>query len=264
MRAAFFRYTVICLLFLAACKKDDNDIIFPQGDDDKIAIPASKNGPGLGDNDEVPLGNILTLPQGIRIVKRPHKRFDPSMEKLYAHVNTFYVDINLVNDRMPGTPPVYVEFPPGLIGVSMDHDKQNGLSIEKYIIPVPPTERIGGGRDTTTIYVGMLCLNKTRSMPWYDNDEEEQRFPISRNNYEQFVVTTNPNLLRLLEEVKNKPKLRVTQHWDPIEAHEPDYVLPEWMKIYDHINEMAWKITDGWGITNKDLREFRKALKTFE
>ena len=264
MKTSFFKSAVICLLFLTACKKEDTDVILPHGDDNAIAIPSSKNAPGLGDNDDEPLGNVLILPEGIRIVKRTHKRFDPSMEKLYAHVNAFYVDVNLVNDRMPGTPPVYVEFPSGLIGVSMDHDKQNGLSIEKYIIPVPPTERIGGGRDTTTIYIGMLCLNKTRSMPWYDNNEQEQRFPISRNNYERFLVTTDPNLLKFLEEVKNKPKLRITKHWDPVEAHLPDHVQPEWMKIYGDINEMAWKITDSWGITSKELREFRKALTAYE
>lgn len=260
----FFRLPLACLLLLAACKKNDSDTDFPHKDDDAVAIGSSKDRPGLGDSEETPLGNTLTLPDGIRIVKRPHKKFDPDIQKLYAHANAFYVDINFVNDRMPGTPPVYVELPPGLIGVSMDHDKQNGLSIEKYLIPVPPTERIGGGRDTTTVYVGMLCINKRRSMPWYDNDGEELHYPVSRNNYEQFVVTSDLNLQAFLEVVKNKPGLKVTRHWDPVEAHEPDYVIPEWIKIYDYLNEMVWKITEERGITHKELKEFKKVLKDFE
>ncbi|VTR34604.1 hypothetical protein [Sphingobacterium thalpophilum] len=132
----------------------------------------------------------------------------------------------------PGTLPVTVELPAGLIGVSRIHDKQNGLSIEKYLITVPPTERYGGGRDTTTVYIGMACLNKNRSMPWYDNIGPEQVFPISRNNYPKFIVSTDPNLRKLLELLQGHPGLKVNAHWDPVAAHEEDYVVPEWMKIH--------------------------------
>ncbi|WP_293301251.1 hypothetical protein [Pedobacter sp. UBA4863] len=263
MKSFLFKLSVFSLLLLSACSKKGDDLEAYDPDDDKIIIASSKDRPGLGESDEMPLGTPLHLPEGIRIVERKHYKFDPNIEKLYAHVNYFYVDVNLVNDRMPGTPPVYVEFPAGLIGVSMDHDKQNGLSIERYLIPVPPTERIGGGRDTTTIYIGMACLNKSRSMPWYDNQGEEMNYPISRNNFQQFVVTTDVNLLKFLEVVKNKPQLRVKQHWDPVAAHEPDYITPEWLKIYGDIDNMIWDITDGYGVKQKEIKALKRKLDNY-
>lgn len=265
MNKYLLKLSFLCLFLLAACSKKSDITDLPyEPDDDEIVIASSSNSAGLGDSDETPQGTSLILPEGIRIVKRRHYRFDPAIENLYAHANYFYVDINFVNDRMPGTPPVFVELPPGLIGVSIDHDKQNGMSIQKYIIPVPPTEKVGGGRDTTTIYVGMVCINKNRSMPWYDNQGEEMNYPISRNNYEQFLVTADANLLKFLEVVKDKPKLRVTQHWDPVAAHEPDYVTPEWLKIYIDIENMVWDITDGFGVKQKDLNALKHKLQAYE
>mgnify|MGYP000886971414 CR=1 FL=1 len=242
----YFIYVCLFSLFFASCGDKENDLGWNNNEDEnEIVIASSKTHPGLGDSDDLPMGAALTLPEGIRIVKRPHHPFNPALSKLFAHVNAFYVDVNFVNDRMPGTAPVIVEFPAGVIGVSMDHDKQNGVSIEKYLIAVPPTERIGGGRDTTTVYVGMACINASKSMPWYDNNEVERHYPISRNNYEQFIVTSDPNLLKLLEVLKGHPKLKVTQHWDPVEANEYGYVVPEWLKIYHHIQDHIWAVTDG-------------------
>ncbi len=261
----FFYGAVLLIIVFSSCKKnsslDDEDIY--HSSDDSIAIASSKNRPGLGDNDEDPAGTPWILPPNIRIVERPHYRFNPDINKLYGHVNFFYVDINLVNDNMPGTAPVIVEFPPGLVVISTEHDKQNGLSTERFFISVPPTQTGTGGRDTTTIYLGVACLNYGRSMPWYDNEGEELNYPISRNNFHRFTVTTDPNLKKLLAELKDKPGLRLTQHWNPMLAHEEDYITPEWMKIYNLISDMIWNVTDGPGITNKELRELRKKLEPY-
>jgi len=261
----FTHLLLLAALLLFACSKENEEEFpdFPQ-DDLEIAISSSKNQPGIGETDGLPLGTPWALPAGIRLVKRPHHAFDPDITKLHAHVNYFYVDVNLVNDRMPGTPPVTVEFPPGLIVVSLDHDKQNGISIGRYLINVPPTERYGQGRDTTTIYLGVACLNEKRSMPWYDNQGEELNYPISRNNYEQFVVTSDANLLKFLEVVKDKPKLKVTKHWSPLESYEPDYVHPKWLEIYTEIERRIWDITDGHGITQGDLNKLKAKLKAYE
>ncbi|MGJ1411568.1 hypothetical protein ACR78Z_18040 [Sphingobacterium thalpophilum] len=252
----------LCLFIVVSCSpdKDLQDIDPGDDDDSKIIIGSSREQPGLGKSTAYPNGRVLQLPEGIRIVKREHHKFDPRMDKLYAHANFFYVDVNLVNDRMPGTPPVTVEFPPGLLVVSMDHDKQNGLSIGRYLVPVPPTQRVGGGRDTTTIYIGMACVNESRSMPWYDNQGDEMRYPISRNNFEDFLVTTDRNLLQFIDILKDYPKLKVTKHWDPVEAHEPDYVTPDWMKIHDKIQGLIWQITDGHGISKAEIDTLKKEL----
>lgn len=253
--------TAALILLLTSCAKDD--AVLPEQHDQKIVIPPSNGNPGLGNSEEEPLGVALALPQGIRIVERKDHPFDPDLRKLYAHANFFYVDINFVNDRMPGTPPVSVELPPGLIGVSRIHDKQNGLSIEKYLITVPPTERYGGGRDTTTVYIGMACLNKNRSMPWYDNIGPEQVFPISRNNYPKFIVTSDPSLRKLLELLKGHPGLKVNAHWDPVAAHEEDYVVPEWMKIHNEIQDIIWDVTDGFGLMHGKMKELKEKLKQY-
>ncbi|TYP96626.1 hypothetical protein BC792_105117 [Sphingobacterium allocomposti] len=234
----------------------------PQGNN-RIVVASSKGQPGIGPSDALPHGTPLSLPEGIRIVERRHHPFDPDLQKLYAHVNFFYVDVNLVNDRMPGTPPVTVEFPPGLVVVSMDHDKQNGISVSKYLVQVPPTERFGGGRDTTTIYIGMACINADRSMPWYDNQGEEMRYPIARNNFRDFLVTSDKNLMQFIDILKDYPKLRITQHWDPVAAHEPDYVTPPWMRIYNTIQDLIWQITDGEGIEQRDIDDLKKLLEAY-
>ncbi|WP_293942307.1 hypothetical protein [Sphingobacterium sp. UBA7249] len=254
-------YPAALFLLLTSCAKDDP--FAPEQHDQKIVISPSNGNPGLGDSQEEPLGAALTLPQGIRIVERKYHPFDPDLRKLYAHANFFYVDINFVNDRMPGTPPVTVELPAGLIGVSSIHDKQNGLSIEKYLITVPPTKRYGGGRDTTTVYIGMACVNKNRSMPWYDNIGAEQVYPISRNNYPKFIVTSDPSLLKLLDLLKGHPGLKVNAHWDPVAAHEEDYVVPQWMKIHNQIQDVIWDITDGFGLTLGRMTELMEKLKPY-
>lgn len=260
----YFVGLVLSAFSLLSCDKSNGiDIDLDQVDDDSTIIGSSKDRPGLGDNDDDPLGVPLVLPEGIRIVERPNHRFNPDINLLYGNVNFFYADINLVNDRMPGTPPVTVEFPPGLVLISMDHDKQNGVSLDRIVLEVPPTERIGGGRDTTTIYIGAACLNKNRSMPWYDNDLDEYHYPIARNNFKRFLVTTDPNLLKFAKLLEDKPKLRLKQHWSPLESHEPDYVSPVWMRIYEDIFEMVWKITDGNGVTKRELETFKQKLEAY-
>src|SRR5690606_22076189 len=154
------RYLTLKLLFCCvliiqyACsgsaEEPEHKLPEPQGKN-RIVGASSKGQPGIGTSYALPHGTPLSLPEGIRIVERRHHPFDPDLQKLYAHVNFFYVDVNLVNDRMPGTPPVTVEFPPGLVVVSMDHDKQNGISVSKYLVQVPPTERFRSEEHTSEL-----------------------------------------------------------------------------------------------------------------
>ena len=101
-------------------------------------------------------------------------------------------------------------------------------------------------------------------MPWYDNSGPEMRYPISRNNYQKFILTSDPSLLKLVDILKGHPKLRVTQHWDPVAAHEEDYVVPEWMKIHNDMQEYIWKVTDGFGLTKKDVITLENKLKPYK
>lgn len=253
---------------LFACSKGAGEDVRPDViNGDSLVIASSREQPGLGDSDEDPLGTAWELPEGIRIVRRPHHPFDPSIEKLFGSTNFFYVDVSFVNDRMPGTPPVDVVFPAGLVVISTIEGRfQNGLSIERFVVPVPPTTRAGGGgKDTTTIYVGVSCLNEGMAMPWEENsDDDVFHYPIGKDMYNRYTVTTDPNLLKLLEVLKDKPGLRLTRHWDPSLIFDEDYVSPPWMRIYHEITDMIWKVTNGHGISRNELDEFIRQLEAYK
>lgn len=233
-------------------------------DEFEIVIPASSNQPGIGNTDGEPEGTTWVLPEGVRIVRRPGHRFDPSPDKLYGASNSFYADISFVNER-PGGGTVNVEFPPGLVVVSTEEGRfQNGLNIDRFVVPVPPTINGTGGRDTTTIYLGVACLNAHKAFPWEENSAGDIRdYPIGRDMYNKYIVTTDASLLKLLEECRNYPRLRLTRHWNPRDTYEPGYEEPEWQKIYSSIGELVWAITDAAGVTRGQLKNLRESLKSY-
>lgn len=258
----FLQYWLLAIggmLCLTGCDKSPDN-----KDDFEIVIAPSSNQPGIGGTDGDPVGNAWVLPDGIRIVRRPHYRFNPSPDKLYGASNSFYADISFVNERVGGGT-VNVEFPAGLIVVSTEEGRlQNGLNITRFMVPVPPTINGGGGRDTTTIYLGVACLNERRGFPWEENfDADTRNYPIGRDMYNQYVVTTDPSLLKLLEEFRDLPGLRLTRHRNPWDVFAEDYIEPEWQKIYSKIGDAVWAVTDRYGVTRKQLNCLRNALKAY-
>jgi hypothetical protein len=229
-----------------------------------IVVPASK-GPGIGGVKGVPTGTELQLPPCIKIVERPHHPFDPDLKKLHGSLNTFYADISLVNECPD---PITVEFPAGLILVSIHEGTQSGLLITKEVITVPPAIRSGSRvKDTTTIYFGMACLNENKGLPWEENVEEDTRdYPIGKGMHKVGRITTDKGLQQLLTLFAGKPKLKVKQHYNPRDGFDPDSEnnFPEGMEIYGDIQKAIWQVTDGQGITKGELEKLKVKLKDYE
>ena len=145
---------------------------------------------------------------------------------------------------------------------------QSGLLITKEVITVPPTSRPGSRvKDTTTIYLGMACLNEHKGLPWEENVEEDTRdYPIGKGMHTVGGVTTDKSLQQLPALFAGKPKLKVKQHYNPQDGFDPDNEnnFPGGMEIYSDIQKVIWKITDEEGITKGELEKLKSKLKDYE
>ncbi|SEL52948.1 hypothetical protein [Parapedobacter koreensis] len=257
---------MMVLLLLAGCGKGGVSGLpdpLEEGNDWDIVIPSSKDEPGIGNTDGVPAGAPWQLPEGIEVVARPDKPFDPDLALLHGSLNTFYTDVNFINRLNVA---VTVEVPGGLICLFKQEGRtQHGILTSTVRIQVPPTYAdVGTLADTTTVYLGLGCLNHSMAFPWEENQQwDTQDYPIGKDMYEPSVVNTDPNIGKLLDLLKDYPKLRLTQHYNPWDALEPDYETPEWQVIYGLIQNALWAITDGPGLTRKDYRELAEALEPY-
>ncbi|MDN3725332.1 hypothetical protein QRD02_13170 [Aequorivita sp. SDUM287046] len=255
------KYSLIALA-LVGCDKNDDDKREPlDGNDWDIVIPTSSNKPGIGNTEGLPIGTPWHPPQGIELVDRPNKPFDSNTELLYGSLNTFYADVNFVNHTEDT---LSVEIPSGLIFIFKHEGRtQDGLLTSPLKVKVPPTFS-AIIRDTTTIYVGLGCLNYTKAFPWEENQEEDTKdYPIGKDMYKPYVVTTDENLLRLLDIVGDFPNLALTEHYNPQEMFDDNYEVPKWQEIYAIIQNALWQITDGPGLLLKDYRELLEALEPY-
>lgn len=257
----------LAVLCMVACSKGQSEGLpdpSAEGNDWDIVIPSSRDLEGLGENDGFPQGTPWLLPAGIEVVERPDKPFDSDLGLLHGSMNTFYADINFVNHLQVS---VMVEIPGGLVCVFKHEGRtQNGIATSVSRIQVPPTyAEVGTPADTTTIYLGMACINYAKALPWEENQTWDTRdYPIGKDMYQPTVVTSDPNLLKLLTILKDYPKLHLTRHYNPWDAFEPDYETPEWLVIYDRIQQAIWAITDGPGLMRKDYRELMESLKAYK
>lgn len=247
-------YLVLATL-LWGCKKDlrlDDHLPY-------ITVSPIKNEPGFGETEGNPQGTPFIVPRGLQLVERNHHPFDPSIDKLFGHINTFYFDVNIVRDSSwQGESLV---FPPGLVVNSIGEGRrQNGLLIERVILPVPPY-RVNSSNDTLTFYVGVACINEKKAFPWENNYEDDIKdYPIGKGMYMPSVVTRNPEILTFLSFVEGRDHLRLKAHHNPWAQFEEGYVRPAWLLPYDVIQEKLWKLTDGKGLTQIDLEELKKVL----
>ncbi|MGX5820985.1 hypothetical protein ACWKWU_22500 [Chitinophaga lutea] len=238
---------------LAACSGKNNG---PGGGELPFtSIEKASSQAGIGLNEGTPPGTPFTLPAGLKFVTRKGRPFDPDLSKLHGNMNTFYADIHIYNEKPEKDT---VEFPPGLTFVDINPSKiQNGILMDRVYFVV-------NGLDTTTVNIGLGCLNEHFAQPWSDNqDADTKDYPIGKGMYAVGNVTNDPGLLKLISMVKELPKLRVKQHYNPYELFEEDYVEPEWMKVYSVMQEMLWKITDGYGMSEDDILELNRVLKPY-
>ncbi|ACU05356.1 hypothetical protein [Pedobacter heparinus] len=226
-------------------------------------IGSVSNLPGFGKSDDMPEGIPFELPKGLRFVSRPDHPFDPDLSKLHGNMNTFYVDVNIERDSSWKESKL-LTFPPGLVMLNIAPSRiQNGMLMGRVRINLPPNGRgPGGKKDTITVYLGVACMNSSKGLPWEDNQEPDTRnYVIGKGTHVPYVVTSNAEVLKFLSLLEDKPHLNLTRHQNPLDVYDPDYVEPEWMKPYNTIQTMFWKITDGNGLEEADIRELLKAIE---
>lgn len=246
----------------AACDKKNKqqsgtDNPYPDG------IKASFNQPGIGPTPGNPTGTPFELPPGVRLVDRPNFRFDPDLKRLHGNSNAFYVALHLVNDSTKGDR--LIEFPPALVMLSTSNKEyQNGMLMDRIRITIPPNgQGPGGTNDTTTIYIGVVCLNENLMNPFMGNTHPDaEMYTIADGTFKPFVVSNDPNLLKLIRVLEGYD-LRLKRHYTVPEGNAGEE--PEDQRIYTLIQQMVWKITDdNFGITSADMEELVEALKPYK
>jgi hypothetical protein len=243
----------------------------------KIVIASAKDDPGIGNTEGFPEGDPLHLPKGIRIVQRVNHPFNPDLKLLHGNANAFYAEISLVNDNIADKDsiktgaPVQMILDPGLVMFSTAPGRvQHGMLMDRVLINMPPTGIGAGGlkeQDTVTIYLGLVCLNKNKGIPWEENGqgpEDTREYPISIGSHIPGRITRHRGLLELVTILGRYPKLRLTKHYNPQLSNEEGYIVPKWMEIYDKIQDMVWKVTDGPGIMKSELQEFITTLQPYK
>jgi hypothetical protein len=248
----------LIIAVLSGCSKKDATAEGQKLSFDRIE--SVKHLPGFGDSDGLPEGTPFKLPDGLKLVSRKDLPFDPAPSKVHGIANTFYVDINIVSDSTWGGGEV--TFPKGLVMLNIAPSRiQNGMLMGRVRINVPPYRSIGG-RDTTTLYLGVACMNSSKGMPWADNfGPDDREFPIAKGLHKPYIVITNDKILKFLSILENKPHLALSRHYNPWERMKEDYKEPEWLKPYSEIQDKFWKLTDGDGLNKDDLQELLKAIQ---
>lgn len=256
-------YALLGLLLIGCGENENSELPDPQeGNDWDIVIPSSKDHSGIGNTEGLPEGTPFQLPEGLELVDRPDKPFDPNLGLLYGNLNTFYADVNFVNNL---NDTVTVEMPAGLIFLFKHEGRtQNGILTSTVRIKVPPTYA-DALTDTTTVYIGLGCLNFSMAFPWEENQQWDTRdYPIGKDMYIPALITSDSNIIQLLDILKDYPRLGLTQHYNPQEMFDENYETPEWRIIYTLIQGALWEITDGPGIMRKEYRELLAALEPYK
>ncbi len=262
---------LLLLLLLGTQQLFAQDAVKKNLDDLTIVIPGAGSEPGIGENDGVPGGTDFRLPPGFRFVDRPGKAFDPDIKKLYGNANTFYADVNIeiIRDSIKIGSPTLIILPIGLVMLNVAPSRvQNGMLMCRVRINVPPIGIGPGGlRDTITAYIGLVCLNKGLSFPWEENvngSDDVKEYPIGLGMYKPSKVTSHKGLLMLAQLLDQYPKLQLTRHYNPQLQYQDGYIQPEWNRIYDLIQKMVWKVTEGPGITKGELEKFKTVLAPYK
>lgn len=163
---------VLAMAMLAACSDDAEG-----GTTDATNTPSDGGsntgkslGPGLGRSKETPSGQAFTLPAGLTL-ENPIIAYSPENPvdcdgKFSDEANGSGEEVRMcLIFRNTTNAPITLTLPPGLMFVATNDDVQNGITVQKVAIEVPPGERY---------FAPMFayCANEDRSTTGLDDRYE--------------------------------------------------------------------------------------------
>jgi len=215
----------------SSCNKPDKDTTVP-GNEKPGQIP------GMGNAGGVPQGEAFKLPAGISLKGDIVGNEDGvSGQDCVFDGQGFNVVVKIKLHRDTGKSPIEVVFPAGLVITTVSEGFQHGLLIEKVLVTLPPVPAGSGGSDCQ-VSLMMLCLNAARK-------------PSSASATYKFATITNSPLIKDFIKKLSGKKISFSAYPS---GNNDDYFFNE-----DFIQEALWNITDGEGLTKKDLK-FIKSL----
>jgi hypothetical protein len=229
----FFLILSVVAVCNYSCNKsgDDKDSTAP-GDEKPGQIP------GMGNAGGVPQGEPFKLPAGISLKGDIVGNEDGvSGQDCVFDGQGFNVVVKIKLHRDTGSAPIEVVFPAGLVITTASEGFQHGLLIEKVVVTIPPVQPGSGGSDCQVTLM-MLCLNAARK-------------PSDASAIYKFATVTNSEQIK--DFIKKLSGKKISFSAYPL-GNNDDYFLNE-----EFIQDALWSITDGEGLTKKDL-EFIQSL----
>ncbi|WP_341838949.1 hypothetical protein [Chitinophaga caseinilytica] len=239
-------------------QQDDDDEAPDWSGDIELSPIIYTGAPGIGIDTTEPYYRSVDTWPGVKLVRRPGHVFDPALTKLYGNTNTFYVDVHFVNTTQA---PREHKLPAGTLFYSFRRNDagkryQTGMLTQDVTVTVPPT---GPQKDTMTIYVGVVSINKNAPSP-LSAKNANKNYPILLNAYDMIGWTDHNSLLEIGLYLDHFPKLKLTRHCTPTDLAKPIADRPEWMRAYGHIQEAVYQVTDGDGMSLEEMTELTKKL----
>ncbi|WP_338865386.1 hypothetical protein [Myxococcus stipitatus] len=198
----------------------------------------NKERPGFGEDPGQPVGNPFVFPPGIELAGEPYGASDADGDcgNGVAPQGTGQGVLVCVPLRNLSGAPVTMTFEPALVMLSMSTSRyQNGMLMDRVRITIPPTGIGPGGVDAGPdagseekpyiVPLHMYCINEKRAP-----SEEGVPYALS-------VVSTDPDILTLLDLLKNK----VIKGQDAITV----------------VQDALYSITEYNGLTDEDRRRIR-------
>lgn len=223
---------------------------------------SSKNFPGLGNSNLEVEGTEWILPKGVQLVERPNKAFNPDLNILYGASNSWYVDLNFINNT---DSKISINVPAGLTfsvipsQVYYPEDVQSGILLKSSTITIPPSIT-----DTTTIYVGVACLNKEKTPGrLFTSFKNRKIAPITIGMFKVSKIINDPNLRKIIDLVEDYDGLRINHHFAPDKFYSDD-PMPEEQRVYQKLQAAIWSVTDGDGMNFEDYIDLLKALESYK
>ncbi|MDJ1491814.1 hypothetical protein QNI19_02650 [Cytophagaceae bacterium DM2B3-1] len=226
---------LFCLIVfcLSACKKDNTSEPAPSQQERPGHIP------GLGEEEGIPEGTEFKLPAGIKLtgpIVGDDYIYDG--ESCIVDGAGHYVTVSLPLENTT-TVPITIEFPAGLIIISLSGDYQHGILLEKVIVTIPAksgTSDNGGSSNGQCQATLMLsCLNIMK-----DPANSEAEFILG-------PVTSSALIKDLLDKLSDK-KILYSAYSDKTKFYETE----------SYVQDALWSITDGTGLTEEDLENIDK------
>lgn len=231
MRTNVFLSVVLMSCLWISCEKG--------GDEEPTILGNERPGslPGIGNTPGRPTGSQFQLPAGVKLAKTIVGNDEgASVGSCLLDGAGFNVSVTMTLSRDSSVSgPVTVVFPPGLILISRDETKQNGVLLDSVLLTIPPVDQ--GGRGGTCI-VNLLfsCLN------------EEKGISESTIQYELGPVSDSRSINGFIRELAHKKiNYRMFEEGDS-----------EWFLRQEKLQDLLWKITDGNGLKAEDLNWIRK------